>query len=215
MNFNYEIILEGSPIAKKRPMVVRRGDKTWATDCQSHEKELVKFQLRQNYPKLCENPIPKNVPLILNFEFHLSGSPKIKNIIEWGMLHHLQKPDISNLIKFYEDVFNGILYHDDSQIVEINFSSKKFSFKPKTIIRIMTLPNNQFSESEKKILNTFSQVELRDFLNSCKHLVNNYLDASETLMSEEEIKMMIKSLSVFSSQHADKLKKIKKFNISS
>lgn len=210
MNFNYEIILEGSPIAKKRPMIVRRGGKTWATDCQEHEKELVKFQLRQNYPKLCENPIPKHVPLIVNFEFHLASNPSNRSIIEWGMLDHVYTPDISNLIKFYEDVFNGIIYHDDSQIVQINFSSKCYSNNPKTIINIMNKRQFPLSENEKKVLNIISPTEFKEFLKSCQLLTHEYLEASEMVMTPEDMQLMIKSLGLFSSAYADKLKKIKK-----
>ena len=51
---------------------------------------------------------------------------------------HIIKPDLSNLIKFVEDVGNGIIYRDDRQITSIR-ASKKYSLEPRvewTVTRI-------------------------------------------------------------------------------
>jgi Holliday junction resolvase RusA-like endonuclease len=50
---------------------------------------------------------------------------------------HKKKPDLSNLIKFVEDVMNGLVYDDDRQIVEI-IATKSWSYDPRTFIKLVT-----------------------------------------------------------------------------
>lgn len=47
-------------------------------------------------------------------------------------------PDLSNMIKFYEDCLNGILWEDDRLIVEI-YSFKIYAETPGTLIIINEL----------------------------------------------------------------------------
>ena len=46
---------------------------------------------------------------------------------------HTKKPDLDNLIKFVKDCANGILWHDDSQVVTIE-AAKLYSEEPETRI---------------------------------------------------------------------------------
>jgi len=50
-------------------------------------------------------------------------------------LPHIKKPDLSNLIKFYEDALNKIMWKDDSNIWEIS-SKKIYSLNPHTEIEL-------------------------------------------------------------------------------
>ena len=49
---------------------------------------------------------------------------------------HMKKPDLDNLVKFYCDISNGILYEDDAQIYSL-VARKKYALEPKTEITIM------------------------------------------------------------------------------
>jgi Holliday junction resolvase RusA-like endonuclease len=57
------------------------------------------------------SPTDKPVILTLKFGFIKPKTNKKK--------HHTQKPDLSNLIKLVEDAGNGILWVDDSQIIQL------------------------------------------------------------------------------------------------
>ncbi len=50
-----------------------------------------------------------------------------------GLLHHIMKPDASNLAKFYEDCMRGVVFTDDSVVVWIS-PVKLFSDEPRTEI---------------------------------------------------------------------------------
>ena len=63
-------------------------------------------------------------------------SPKKRLELE-NKLHHF-KPDLSNLIKFVEDLANGIIYKDDSQISCIT-ACKVYSQYPRTEFTISSL----------------------------------------------------------------------------
>lgn len=60
-------------------------------------------------------------PLLLVVEFHF-GIPKSreKSATQLRGTPHFYKPDLSNLIKWAEDVANGIIYQDDCQISTIH-----------------------------------------------------------------------------------------------
>ncbi len=48
-------------------------------------------------------------------------------------VQHTKKPDLDNLIKFVKDCANGVLWHDDSQVNNIQ-ASKLYSVSPSTVI---------------------------------------------------------------------------------
>jgi Holliday junction resolvase RusA-like endonuclease len=50
-------------------------------------------------------------------------------------LFHISRPDLSNMIKFYEDVAQGILFSDDSKIAKIT-ATKVYDEMPRVEIII-------------------------------------------------------------------------------
>lgn len=68
------------------------------------------------------NPIATAVKV--NFVFYLpipkSTPKKLREQMLAGKVHHVRKPDATNLQKFMEDVLKGVLIVDDSQVVEIS-----------------------------------------------------------------------------------------------
>lgn len=57
--------------------------------------------------------------LIVNYQMPIPRSCSKKRRMELMGTAHAVKPDLSNLVKFTEDVFNGIIWEDDSIICEI------------------------------------------------------------------------------------------------
>ncbi len=58
---------------------------------------------------------------------------------------HSCKPDLSNLLKFTEDAFNGLLWKDDALISEIE-AKKFYSDTPKTVFKIECLTDKCFEK---------------------------------------------------------------------
>jgi Holliday junction resolvase RusA-like endonuclease len=109
----YKIILDGPPIAQARPRVTRRG---FAYDPNSKEKLAVKWKIKQQYKG---EPIDQPIRLKIYFSMPTPKSLSKKKQDALIGNPHCKKIDLDNLIKFYLDCMNGILYHDDSQIFSI------------------------------------------------------------------------------------------------
>jgi Holliday junction resolvase RusA-like endonuclease len=52
--------------------------------------------------------------------------------------HHIKKPDIDNLVKAIKDANKGILFRDDSQIVELTVT-KDYNAIPRVVIALEVL----------------------------------------------------------------------------
>lgn len=139
-----KIVLQGNPTPQARCRTFYRSNKVCTYDPQSQLKMQLKQQVREqlhefyqmpNYPKITFwflMPIPKSMHRI---ERELANT---------GMLKHVKKPDIDNLVKLYLDVLTGIAYHDDN-CVALGRCTKLYSQIPRTIIFI--------EETEKLITN--------------------------------------------------------------
>lgn len=65
------------------------------------------------------SPFTCPIDLLVEFQFPIPPSwPSWKRTAAAeGRVHHTGKPDTSNLVKAIEDACNGVLFHDDGQIV--------------------------------------------------------------------------------------------------
>ena len=52
-----------------------------------------------------------------------------------GLLNHVVKPDLDNLVKAVLDALNDLAWHDDAQIIELHVS-KKYVESPNIHINI-------------------------------------------------------------------------------
>jgi len=71
---------------------------------------------------------PVRDPIVLSLIFQLGENKKEK--------FHIKRPDIDNLAKGVKDALRGIIYHDDSQIIEAHLI-KRFG-KPMVKVEIKT-----------------------------------------------------------------------------
>lgn len=116
-------IIPGAPIALQRPRFGRGN----VYDSQKEIRMISEISLRNQH----EDTPMFTGPIHLEINFYLPyGSVKSKS--KEG-LPHIQRPDISNLIKYIEDVMTGIVYPDDKLVAAIT-SYKWFSCKPRTEI---------------------------------------------------------------------------------
>lgn len=109
--------IPGEPVGKARPRVTRTGH-TYTPDKTVLYENLVKLAFQADYPDWV--PTSHEVRVCIEAYYRIPKSaPKWKRskMIE-GRIHPTKKPDIDNVAKIINDALNGIVYHDDTQIVQ-------------------------------------------------------------------------------------------------
>lgn len=107
-----EFTIYGNPVAQGRPRFARIGNNVRAYDPGKSRgwKDDVRLQALQHRPKeLIAGAIS------LHLMFHL---PRPKSLPK-RVTEHTKKPDAENLSKAVCDALEGLLYHNDSQIVRL------------------------------------------------------------------------------------------------
>ena len=226
-----KIVIDGVPIPKQRA----RHGKTKSGfpitfDAQYQEKERVKKEMLVAYNRALNSKnilecleashLAKVERFAVHFTFHMpiaqSGSIQLKNMKEWGLIHHTGKPDCSNLIKFYEDCANGILFGDDSQITSGSFK-KKYSKNPRTEIEIMEDKSSSVHKSVEEILKIFNPTEFQELLDQMHFLIILESVEVDDIMSCETrnnyLETIAYELSKFSKTFAPKFNKVSKITL--
>lgn len=136
-----KIIIEGPPIAKAR----HRQSGTHVYDPQADKKHEVFWQIRSlvldaqmaKHGNTLGTVLTPEKPVRMKIDFFMpipTSFSKKKKMLMCGTPHYI-KPDLSNLIKFYEDCANSALFRDDAQIYAIN-ATKHYDENPRTEITI-------------------------------------------------------------------------------
>ena len=174
----------GIPIAKARHRTFVRGGRTMQYDPQNIDKERVRSLFSQwvllafNHKNNGKFQKPSNFDqedtFFVNLCFHLPFSRSLnvgqKNRILWGFKEPDDKPDIDNLIKFYLDCANGILFPDDRMVTVIH-AEKVYSTTPKTVIEIMPRKKLNLQSDAESILEVISPTELCDLIDRFDELL--------------------------------------------
>lgn len=126
------------PVAKGRPRFhIYRGRILVKTPTKTAEYEnliAMKYQEASGGFKF-EREAPLNVSLFFGMPIPSSTTKSRKAAMEEGVLKHIKKPDIDNLVKSVLDALNDIAWEDDSQIIRLNIQ-KEYSKEPYVYIRI-------------------------------------------------------------------------------
>lgn len=145
------IILDvfGNPIPWMRPGRRLINGQVIVYDKQSKLKEQVKWQLRSKF-----NHEPIATPVAINFTFFMpipkSASKKMRLQMEMNAVHHMKRPDVDNISKFYLDCLTGVVLVDDCQVWRI-VAEKRYSADPRTVI-----------ELDPQVLNVVPDTEIDD-----------------------------------------------------
>ena len=129
-----QIVIQGKPIAKKRPRFVRRGKFVGTYNAQETEEGRwileAKSQVSQCYME---------GPVIANMEFIMPMPKSLRKrdvaLVEAGRYYHTKKPDLDNMVKFVKDCLNGLAWRDDSQVVKLT-ATKRYGRDPGTVIEL-------------------------------------------------------------------------------
>lgn len=219
----------GNPIPLQRHRTTVRNGIGIAYDSQALQKKMMKrlliakikeMILGQN-KKTSENAsnLTKNNVFYVSLTFYLPIPKSLtggqKNAILWGFKEHNKKPDTSNLIKFYEDAANEILFHDDSMIVEVQ-GRKEYSDHPRTEITIMS--KNQSEENVvQDILSIcspydFSRLvkDLYEFYDVAKDINRLVGEPNANKLSQDKLDLCAQFLSKISDRNSSIFQKIQK-----
>ena len=135
-----KIVLPGKPIPKARPRFSRRGKYVATYNSQQAEVDICRIQIGNQY---YDGPIEGPLSVLCWFDFerpknHYGTGKNIFKLKKSAPAKHIVKPDIDNLIKFYLDCANKILWKDDCQIVQI-LGFKRYVDEAETIIIVRSL----------------------------------------------------------------------------
>lgn len=144
-----KVIIPGKPIALQRARAFNEKGKILHWDSQRKEKEWVRRIMMNQVSNVSnwENleDVKETISLLncdqffVGLDFHMPMPKNLSkskiNAIACGFSRYNKKPDIDNLVKFYLDCGNGILFSDDRMIVQLQ-ASKVYSEEPKTIITV-------------------------------------------------------------------------------
>lgn len=139
----YTFRVPGTPIAKKRPRFVRKGNYVGTYNAQETEEGRfvlsIMDQVRtKGYGEAL--PLPPGTSVFLSCCFHMplpKSAPKsVRKALEMEeTVWHTKKPDLDNLLKFVKDCLNGVAWKDDSQVTGIE-AFKSYGEEPMTEIMI-------------------------------------------------------------------------------
>lgn len=128
------LTIEGLPVPWAAPYVTRSRH---AFNPKYKEKEYYQWQIKAQW-----NQKILAAPLCLDFTFQMpipQATSKVRRTqMLNGILHHIKRPDTTNLIKFAEDTLKGIVIEDDSQVCQIS-AQKIYGLTPKTVIKVIPL----------------------------------------------------------------------------
>lgn len=140
---NFGFVIEGSPVAKGRPRFSNRGGFAKAyTPAKTRNAEAEVIVRCINAMKIAGNDRPTENPLKISIFFDMpipkSFSKKKVEACLRCEIFPTTRPDLDNMAKTYLDAMNGIVYKDDSQIIELNVK-KKYSTVPATTVYVVNI----------------------------------------------------------------------------
>lgn len=119
MTFAVTFRVYGEPVAKGRPRFTRQGRAYTPKKTHDYESEvagMAKAAMGSSEP--LETPV--TVCVYVTFPIPQSYSKKRSEACLNGSERHTKRPDLDNIVKAVTDACNGVVYKDDSQIVNLH-----------------------------------------------------------------------------------------------
>lgn len=130
--------IPGPVKGKGRPRVTMRGGYASAytpKDTANYENLVKVMYMQEAKGKAWMNKEPLKMIIIALQEIPKSVSKKQAALMRTDVLRPTKKPDADNIAKIICDGLNGVAYHDDTQIVELNVF-KHYSDTPGVTVTI-------------------------------------------------------------------------------
>ena len=127
-------IINGAPTAKGSPSFTKRGHTYTPKKTKDYEDSIEKQLIEQD-----AKPFTKETPLRVEATFYkgyLKSWTKAELFqVKDGSLLPVTRPDLDNYVKGILDGANGLLWHDDSQIVDL-ILYKRYDETPRVEIKV-------------------------------------------------------------------------------
>lgn len=147
---NLKVIYQGIPKPQSRPRVTTIGGNVRLYDRSERDKRSVKVAVLDALPD--DFRMITESPIIFECNFYLpipkAFSKKKVALAELGLLRPTKKPDIDNLEKLVYDALNGIIYKDDSLVVESHIN-KYYSINPRIEMEFIYVDESSMPEELK------------------------------------------------------------------
>jgi Holliday junction resolvase RusA-like endonuclease len=114
--------VDADPVGKQRARYAKRGNfvQTYTPDKTRNYETLIKAAAIEAMGASEPLETPINLYLYIRAPIPKSLSKKRLEACLNGLEKPIKKPDASNVLKSVEDAMNGVVYKDDSQIVNIH-----------------------------------------------------------------------------------------------
>ena len=120
-----KIIIDGPPIAQKRPRFFRRGNRVGTYNPQESEAGQWLLQAIPQIGKKLDGPLDLGCLFIFpRPKAHYGTGRNAWKLKASAPKHHIKTPDCDNLVKWVKDCLNGRAYDDDKQVVTIQATKK-------------------------------------------------------------------------------------------
>jgi len=131
MTFMVTFKVDGTPVPKGRARYARRGNfiSTYTPEKTRTYETLIKDAAIEAMGASEPLETPVSLYLYIRVPIPKSCTKKRLEDIANGSEKPTKKPDASNILKSVEDGMNGVVYHDDSQIINIHVT-KVYSSLP-------------------------------------------------------------------------------------
>jgi len=131
MTFMVTFKVDGTPVPKGRARYARRGNfiSTYTPEKTRTYETLIKDAAIEAMGSSEPLETPVSLYLYIRVPIPKSCTKKRLEAISNGSEKPTKKPDASNILKSVEDGMNGVVYHDDSQIINIHVT-KVYSSLP-------------------------------------------------------------------------------------
>ncbi|PAD31450.1 RusA family crossover junction endodeoxyribonuclease [Paenibacillus sp. 7523-1] len=126
----------GEPVAQGRPRASTQGGFVRLYDPKKSKdyKDYVRLAAAKHAPAtLLEGPL--GMVLTVYRSIPKSFSKKKAALAENGEIRPVSKPDVDNYLKGVKDALKGVIWKDDSQVVEV-FAQKRYSIRPRIEVKI-------------------------------------------------------------------------------
>ena len=127
-------ILHGNPVPLARPRMNGR-------IVYDSQRKLKGEAIRELESQLGDEPKVTG-PVTLQVTFFLKIPKKSSKTNKLCNRLHIYRPDLSNLIKFLEDVCNKLLYDDDCIIARID-ATKRYDHEPRTEFELLPIEEEE------------------------------------------------------------------------